>query len=197
MMFLEPKALLRVKRRGADPRRARATTRQLSKMIDAPARRPLASGSRSGPTLEAYTVPIGKGEDRPRGRRSVTVVSYGRTLPLCAQGRRRSSRDEGIDAEVIDLRTLWPYDWELITRAVAEDRPRAVRQRGHRGDELRRAPAPPHGRRALLRAARSAAAARRASSSPASGWPIRWRWRRFRSCRTSPRRCAALAREQP
>jgi 2-oxoisovalerate dehydrogenase E1 component beta subunit len=45
------------------------------------------------------------------------VVSYGRTLPLCAQAADQLQND-GISAEVIDLRTLWPYDWELIKQSV-------------------------------------------------------------------------------
>ena len=27
-------------------------------------------------------------------------------------------REEGISVEVIDLRTLWPYDWEAIYNSV-------------------------------------------------------------------------------
>ena len=37
------------------------------------------------------------------------------------QGRRRRCASEGIDAEVIDLRTLCPYDWELIKASRRED----------------------------------------------------------------------------
>ena len=29
-------------------------------------------------------------------------------------------REEGISVEVIDLRTLWPYDWEAIRGSVAK-----------------------------------------------------------------------------
>ena len=42
----------------------------------------------------------------------MTVVSYGRTLPLCVKAA------SDVDAEVIDLRTLWPYDWEAIKASV-------------------------------------------------------------------------------
>jgi 2-oxoisovalerate dehydrogenase E1 component beta subunit len=45
------------------------------------------------------------------------VVSYGRTLPLCAKAAEQLA-SEGISAEVIDLRTLWPYDWEMIKSSV-------------------------------------------------------------------------------
>jgi len=47
----------------------------------------------------------------------LTVVSYGRTLPLCVKAAE-SLAPEGIDAEVIDLRSLYPYDWERIAQSV-------------------------------------------------------------------------------
>jgi 2-oxoisovalerate dehydrogenase E1 component beta subunit len=114
VMYLEPKALLRVKgeeRIPGEPEDERA----LSKMIDAPL------GDRSAwkaqwPALEAYAVPIGKGKIVREGR-GLTVVSYGRTLPLCVKAAQTLAAD-GVDAEVIDLRSLWPYDWEMIKASV-------------------------------------------------------------------------------
>jgi 2-oxoisovalerate dehydrogenase E1 component beta subunit len=114
VMFLEPKALLRVK--GEEPIPGEpGNDRQLSKMIDAPL------GDRSKwkpnwPKLEPYTVPIGKAR-RVRSGSHLTVVTYGRTLPLCARAAEALSA-ENIDAEVIDLRSLWPYDWEMISESV-------------------------------------------------------------------------------
>ncbi|QRK05471.1 alpha-ketoacid dehydrogenase subunit beta [Archangium violaceum] len=114
VMFLEPKALLRIKGEERIPGEP-DDEKLLSKMIDAPL------GDRSQwkpqwPRLEAYAVPIGKGKVVRAGSQ-VTVVSYGRTLPLC----KKAADDlagEGVDAEVIDMRTLWPYDWELIKGSV-------------------------------------------------------------------------------
>ncbi|MCY1047691.1 alpha-ketoacid dehydrogenase subunit beta [Corallococcus sp. bb12-1] len=114
VMFLEPKALLRVKgdeRIPGEPDDDRA----LSKLIDAPL------GDRSQwkpqwPTLEAFSVPIGKGKVVREGTQ-LTVVSYGRTLPLCAKAADQLKED-GISVEVIDLRSLWPYDWELIKASI-------------------------------------------------------------------------------
>ena len=69
VMFLEPKALLRMQGRGAHPRRARTTTARSRKMIDAP----LGDRAQWKPqwpdAAPSYAVPIGKGEDRPRGQR--------------------------------------------------------------------------------------------------------------------------------
>ncbi|RKH36306.1 alpha-ketoacid dehydrogenase subunit beta [Corallococcus praedator] len=114
VMFLEPKALLRVKgdeRIPGEPEDDRA----LSKLIDAPL------GDRSQwkpqwPTLEAFAVPIGKGKVVREGTQA-TVVSYGRTLPLCAKAADQL-KEEGLSVEVIDLRSLWPYDWELIKASI-------------------------------------------------------------------------------
>jgi 2-oxoisovalerate dehydrogenase E1 component beta subunit len=66
--------------------------------------------------LTEYTVEIGKAKIVREGEQ-VTVVSYGRTLPLCAQAADLL-KEEGISVEVIDLRTLWPYDWPLVSESI-------------------------------------------------------------------------------
>jgi 2-oxoisovalerate dehydrogenase E1 component beta subunit len=114
VMYLKPKALLRVKGEERIPGEP-DDDKQLSKMIDAPL------GDRSAwkpqwPALEAYAVPIGKGKVVREGSQ-VTVVSYGRTLPLCAKAAD-TLREQGVSAEVIDMRTLWPYDWDLIKASI-------------------------------------------------------------------------------
>ncbi|HXN40375.1 MAG TPA: transketolase C-terminal domain-containing protein [Myxococcaceae bacterium] len=114
VMYLEPKALLRLRGEELIPGEP-GDYRKLSKMIDAPL------GDRSKwqpdwPKLEPYSVPIGKGKVVREGS-GITVVSYGRTLPICAKAAA-SLAEESVDAEVIDLRSLWPYDWELIKASV-------------------------------------------------------------------------------
>jgi len=114
VMFLPPKALMRIRGEELIPGEPE-DPRELSKMIDAPL------GDRSKwkakwPELTGYAVPIGKGKLVREGSQ-VTVVSYGRTLPMCAEAAKELVA-EGIDAEVIDLRTLWPYDWEMIKASV-------------------------------------------------------------------------------
>jgi len=111
VMYLKPKALLRIRGEEQIPGEP-GDEKALSKMIDAPL------GDRSKwkpqwPELTAYAVPIGKAKVvRPGGQ--LTVVSYGRTLPLCV----KAAADTGLDAEIIDLRSLWPYDWECIKESV-------------------------------------------------------------------------------
>ena len=117
-MYLKPKALMRIK--GADPIPGEPPLtsegdKQLKEMIDAPLT-DRANWKPRWPDLTDYTVEIGKAKTVRDGEH-VTVVSYGRTLPLCAQAADQL-REEGISAEVIDLRSLWPYDWNHISESI-------------------------------------------------------------------------------
>ena len=47
-----------------------------------------------------------------------TVVSYGRTLPLCKQATDQLQKEDGLRFEVIDLRSIFPYDWKAISGSV-------------------------------------------------------------------------------
>jgi 2-oxoisovalerate dehydrogenase E1 component beta subunit len=114
VMYLPPKALLRIRGEELIPGEPQ-DDRALSKMIDAPLG-DRSSWKPSWPKLEGYAVPIGKGKVVREGSR-LTVVSYGRTLPLCAKAAAALA-EEGVDAEVIDLRSLWPYDWELVKGSI-------------------------------------------------------------------------------
>jgi 2-oxoisovalerate dehydrogenase E1 component beta subunit len=60
-----------------------------------------------------YTVPIGKAEVVREGS-ELTIVAYG-TLVLVAQA---AVEEAGVDAEIIDLKTLVPYDIETIAASV-------------------------------------------------------------------------------
>jgi pyruvate dehydrogenase E1 component beta subunit len=60
------------------------------------------------PQGEDYTVPIGKSKVQRRGS-DVTIVAYSKMLDLSLKAARKLA-DEGIDPEVIDLRTLRPLD---------------------------------------------------------------------------------------
>ncbi|MBM7115667.1 alpha-ketoacid dehydrogenase subunit beta [Archangium primigenium] len=115
VMYLEPKALLRIKGEERIPGEP-DDDKLLSKLIDAP----LGDRSQWQPQwpaeLTGYAVPIGKGKVVRPGAQ-LTVVSYGRTLPLCKKAADDLAA-EGVDAEVIDMRSLWPYDWELIKGSV-------------------------------------------------------------------------------
>jgi 2-oxoisovalerate dehydrogenase E1 component beta subunit len=62
-----------------------------------------------------YTVPLGKAAVRREGT-SVTVLAYG-TMVFVAEA---AASETGIDAEIIDLRTLLPYDLDTIVASVTK-----------------------------------------------------------------------------
>lgn len=64
-----------------------------------------------------FTVPIGKAAVRRSGR-DLSILTYG-SMVWTALEAARSLETEGIDAEVVDLRTLFPLDEETILESVA------------------------------------------------------------------------------
>jgi 2-oxoisovalerate dehydrogenase E1 component beta subunit len=115
--FLVPKALMRVRNLpGEEIPGEPGDDKALSKLIDAPL------GDRSKwkpqwPDTPDLFVKIGEAKTVRHGK-DLTVVSYGRTLPLCAKAADELAASEGVDAEVIDLRTLWPYDWGAVRDSI-------------------------------------------------------------------------------
>ena len=85
-------------------------------MIDAPQTADRSKWKPKWPDLQDYTVEIGKGQIVHDGDQ-VTVVTYGRHVLIAREAAEALSK-EGISVEVIDLRTLWPYDWELISNSI-------------------------------------------------------------------------------
>ncbi len=63
-----------------------------------------------------YLVPIGKAEVKRVGR-DITIVSYSRTLLFALQAAEELSQ-KGVEAEVIDLRTIEPLDMEAILESI-------------------------------------------------------------------------------
>jgi 2-oxoisovalerate dehydrogenase E1 component beta subunit len=64
-----------------------------------------------------YTVPIGKGRVARVGK-DVTVFAWGAMMPLVEKAADIAEKQDGISCEVIDLRTLFPLDKELIKESV-------------------------------------------------------------------------------
>jgi 2-oxoisovalerate dehydrogenase E1 component beta subunit len=116
VMFLAPKALLRAKagrneRIPGEPE----DDRTLSKMIDAPL------GDRSKwrpdwPDVQDFFIPFGKARVCREGR-DVTIVTYGRMVVVAAQAAELAAAS-GVEVEVIDLRSLSPYDWDAVKASV-------------------------------------------------------------------------------
>lgn len=63
-----------------------------------------------------YTVPLGKGVYRRRGK-DVTIVGASHALEIALQSASKLA-EEGIEAEVIDLRTLKPLDEQIIVESL-------------------------------------------------------------------------------
>ncbi len=64
-----------------------------------------------------YAIPFGKAKTVKPGK-DLTVVTYGAVVPRALQAAVKLEREQGISAEVIDLRSLSPYDWEAIAESV-------------------------------------------------------------------------------
>jgi pyruvate dehydrogenase E1 component beta subunit len=63
-----------------------------------------------------YTVPIGKAEIKREGK-DVTIAAYSKMLLLALEAASELAKD-GIDAEVVDLRTLKPLDVATLVQSV-------------------------------------------------------------------------------
>lgn len=64
-----------------------------------------------------YTIPFGKASIVRSGK-DLTLVTYGAVVPRALQAVQRIHREKGIDVELIDLRSLSPYDWETIAESI-------------------------------------------------------------------------------
>jgi 2-oxoisovalerate dehydrogenase E1 component len=64
-----------------------------------------------------YTIPFGKANIVRPGKH-LTLVTYGAVVPRALQAAQKIYREKGIDVELIDLRSLSPYDWETIAESV-------------------------------------------------------------------------------
>ena len=116
VLVLLPKALLRI--RGDEKIPGEPEEADLKERIDAPV------GDRSNwkprwPEVEAVFIPIGVARQVREGD-DVTVVSYGRTLNLCVQAADELTAETGKRCDVIDLRSIFPYDWKAISDSVAK-----------------------------------------------------------------------------
>lgn len=64
-----------------------------------------------------YMVPLGKARKVREGC-DLTIVTYGSVVIRSLHAAQALEREDGISAEVLDLRTLSPYDWESVAESV-------------------------------------------------------------------------------
>ena len=115
VLYLLPKALLRIKGNEliqGEPE----NEKELKEAIDAPI------GSRdhwipNWPSTGYTPIEIGKGKICREGSDAV-VVTYSRHVNMAVRAADKLSKEGLGETRVIDLRTLYPYDWELISSSV-------------------------------------------------------------------------------
>jgi 2-oxoisovalerate dehydrogenase E1 component beta subunit len=117
VLVLLPKALLRVRGDKKIPGEPESED-ELKERIDAPV------GDRSDwqprwPEVQPYFIPFGQAALVREGD-AATVISYGRTLPLCVQAADQLRELSGRAVDVLDLRSIFPYDWKQIAQSVAK-----------------------------------------------------------------------------
>lgn len=70
-----------------------------------------------GEVPAGHTVPIGRARIARAGR-DVTIVTWSKTVHVALKAAEEAAR-HGVEAEVVDLRTLWPWDRETVFASVA------------------------------------------------------------------------------
>jgi 2-oxoisovalerate dehydrogenase E1 component len=66
-----------------------------------------------------YMIPFGKAKIVHPGT-DLTVITYGAVVPRALQAAQKLEREQGVSVELIDLRSLNPFDWETIAASVAK-----------------------------------------------------------------------------
>lgn len=114
VLFMHPKALIRV---NSDHWfKGFMNDEELSQRIDAPI------GDRSKwkpswPELPEFEVPLGIARKVTVGEQ-LTVLSYGRMLQLCEKAALELKTQENLSVEVIDARSLVPFDFDMLFASV-------------------------------------------------------------------------------
>ncbi len=67
---------------------------------------------------EEYIIPLGKADVKREGK-DITIITWSRQVYFALEAAEELAK-EGIDAEVLDLRTLVPLDWEAIRESVCK-----------------------------------------------------------------------------
>ena len=63
-----------------------------------------------------FMIPFGKA-NKVREGKDVTIITYGALVKRSIDAARMAA-EKGIDVEILDLRTISPYDWEAISASV-------------------------------------------------------------------------------
>ncbi len=64
-----------------------------------------------------YMIPFGKAKIVQPGT-DLTVITYGAVVPRALQAAQKIEREHNVSVELVDLRSLNPFDWETISTSV-------------------------------------------------------------------------------
>jgi 2-oxoisovalerate dehydrogenase E1 component len=64
-----------------------------------------------------YMIPFGKAKVVQQGT-DLSVITYGAVVPRALQAAQKLEREQGVKIELIDLRSLNPFDWEAIAASI-------------------------------------------------------------------------------
>jgi pyruvate dehydrogenase E1 component beta subunit len=77
---------------------------------------------------EEYTVPLDRGEVKREGR-DVSLITFSRMTHVCLQAAEELAKD-GIEAEVVDLRSIRPIDLDLVLDSIRKTNRAVVAEEG-------------------------------------------------------------------
>lgn len=77
---------------------------------------------------EEYVIPLGKADVKREGK-DVTIITWSRQV-FFALDAAKELENEGIDVEVLDLRSLVPLDWDAIKESVSKTHNVVIVQEG-------------------------------------------------------------------
>ncbi|MDT8368113.1 MAG: pyruvate dehydrogenase complex E1 component subunit beta [Longimicrobiales bacterium] len=69
------------------------------------------------PEEDDFVIPLGVADVKREGS-DVTIVTHGKMVNLALQAAEKMAKDDGVEAEVVDLRTLRPLDIDTVLTSV-------------------------------------------------------------------------------
>lgn len=67
--------------------------------------------------IDAYEIPLSQAEILKDGK-DITIISYGHPLYTCSSAIVAAEKDFDVSIELIDLRTLYPWDKQTVLKSV-------------------------------------------------------------------------------
>jgi 2-oxoisovalerate dehydrogenase E1 component beta subunit len=116
VLFMSSKALLRTKGEELIPGEPESE-KELRERIDAPVTGDRAGWKPNWPEVGYAPIKIGEARTVREGDRAV-IVTYGRHVHIARKVADKVAAEGFGETQVLDLRSLYPYDWKAISEAV-------------------------------------------------------------------------------